>query len=70
MRQKTSLKNMVSLRIFPINGSRSMEEWMRKHLKKFKSLQEKNVRLKSMSVDLSLDHWILKGIIEKSFKAL
>lgn len=51
--------------------------WKRKYggmdaqqLKELKSLQEENHRLKQMYADLSLDHRILKDIIEKSFKAL
>lgn len=34
------------------------------HLKELKSLQEESARLKSMFADLSLDHRILKDIIE------
>jgi putative transposase len=34
-------------------------------LKELKSLQEENARLKRMYADLSLDHRILKDIIEK-----
>ncbi|UAB83517.1 transposase [Zunongwangia sp. SCSIO 43204] len=46
--------------------------WKRKYggmdaqqLKELKSLQEENQRLKQMYADLSLDHRILKDIIEK-----
>ena len=46
--------------------------WKRKYegmdarqLKELKSLQEENRRLKQMHADLSLDHRILKDIIEK-----
>lgn len=46
--------------------------WTRKYagmdaqqLKELKSLQEENHRLKQMYADLSLDHRILKDIIEK-----
>ena len=46
--------------------------WKRKYggmdgqqLKELKSLQEENHRLKQMYADLSLDHRILKDIIEK-----
>ena len=46
--------------------------WKRKYegmdahqLKELKSLQEENRRLKQMYADLSLDHRILKNIIEK-----
>ncbi|RKF32297.1 transposase [Sphingobacterium siyangense] len=35
------------------------------HLKELKALQEENARLKRMFADLSLDHRILKDIIEK-----
>jgi len=35
------------------------------HLKKLKELEEENRRLKAMYADLSLDHRILKDIIEK-----
>lgn len=35
------------------------------HLKEFKALKEENDRLKKMYADLSLDHRILKDIIEK-----
>jgi putative transposase len=34
------------------------------HLKEPKALQEQNARLKRMFADLSLDHRILKDIIE------
>jgi putative transposase len=34
-------------------------------LKELKALQEENARLKRMFADLSLDHRILKDIIEK-----
>ena len=36
-------------------------------LKEFKALQEENARLKRMFADLSLDHRILKDLIEKKF---
>ncbi len=36
-------------------------------LKELKALQEENIRLKRMYADLSLDHRILKDIIEKKF---
>ena len=46
--------------------------WKRKYggmdnqqLKELKALQEENARLKRMFADLSLDHRILKDIIEK-----
>lgn len=46
--------------------------WKRKYggmdnqqLKELKALQEENARLKRMYADLSLDHRILKDIIEK-----
>ncbi len=39
------------------------------HLKRFKELEEENRKLKAMYADLSLDHRILKDIIEKK-KAL
>lgn len=46
--------------------------WKRKYggmdaqqLKELKSLQEENRRLKQMYADLSLDHKILKDVIEK-----
>ena len=39
-------------------------------LKELKALKEENDRLKKMYADLSLDHRILKDIIEKSFRAL
>ena len=35
------------------------------HLKKLKELEEENRRLKAMFADLSLDHRILKDIVEK-----
>ncbi len=35
------------------------------HLKELKALQDENSRLKRMFADLSLDHRILKDIIEK-----
>lgn len=35
------------------------------HLKKLKELEEENRRLKHMYADLSLDHRILKDIVEK-----
>ncbi|MBC9811081.1 transposase [Crocinitomicaceae bacterium CZZ-1] len=47
-------------------------QWKRKYggmdnqqLKELKALQEENARLKRMFADLSLDHLILKDIIEK-----
>jgi putative transposase len=35
------------------------------HLKRLKELEEENRRLKQMYADLSLDHKILKDVIEK-----
>ena len=35
------------------------------HLRKMKELEEENRRLKAMYADLSLDHRILKDIVEK-----
>jgi putative transposase len=35
------------------------------HLKRLKELEEENRRLKAMYADLSLDHRILKDIVEK-----
>lgn len=35
------------------------------HLKRLKELEEENKRLKAMYADLSLDHRILKDIVEK-----
>jgi putative transposase len=35
------------------------------HLKRMKELEEENRRLKQMYADLSLDHRILKDVIEK-----
>ena len=35
------------------------------HLRKLKELEEENRRLKTMYADLSLDHRILKDIVEK-----
>lgn len=35
------------------------------HLRKLKELEEENRRLKAMYADLSLDHRILKDIVEK-----
>ena len=50
--------------------------WKRKYagmdaqqLKELKSLQEENRRLKQMYADLSLDHRILKDIIEKKLQS-
>jgi putative transposase len=39
-------------------------------LKGLKALQEENHHLKQMYADLSLDHRILKDVIEKSSRAL
>lgn len=39
-------------------------------LRGFKELERENAELKRMYADLSLDHLILKNIIEKSFSAL
>jgi len=39
-------------------------------LRRLKELEEENRRLKQMFADLSLDHKILKEVIEKSSKAL
>lgn len=36
-----------------------------RHLRKMKELEEENGRLKAMYADLSLDHRILKDIVEK-----
>ena len=38
-------------------------------IKRLKELEEENRRLKQMYADLSLDHKILKDIVEKSYKA-
>ena len=38
-------------------------------LKRLKELEEENRRLKQMYADLSLDHKILKDVVEKSCKA-
>jgi putative transposase len=35
-------------------------------LKRFKDLEAENQRLKQMYADLSLEHWILKDIVEKT----
>lgn len=47
------------------NWKRKYEGMDAKQLKEFKALQEENRRLKQMFADLSLDHRILKDIIEK-----
>ena len=39
-------------------------------LKRLKELEDENKRLKRMYADLSLDHALLKEVLEKSFKAL
>ena len=39
-------------------------------LKRLKSLEEENRRLKSMYADMSLEHKILKEVIEKKFPHL
>lgn len=36
-------------------------------LRKYKGLEQENFRLKKMYADLSLDHQILKEVIEKKF---
>ena len=36
-------------------------------LKELKELQAENARLKKMYADLSLDHFLLKEVIEKKF---
>jgi putative transposase len=36
-------------------------------LKELKALQEENARLKRMFADLSLDHELLKDVLEKKF---
>ena len=48
--------------------------WKRKYggmdtsqLKKLKELEEENSRLKRMYADLSLDHFLLKEVLEKKF---
>jgi putative transposase len=41
-----------------------------KLLRKHKELERENSQLKRMYADLSPDHRILKGVIEKSCKAL
>jgi putative transposase len=35
-------------------------------IKRLKELESENQRLKQMFADLSLEHWILKDIVEKS----
>jgi putative transposase len=47
------------------NWKRKYEGMDARQLKELKSLQEENRRLKQMYADLSLDHLILKNIIEK-----
>jgi putative transposase len=47
------------------NWKRKYEGMDAKQLKEFKALQEENRKLKQMFADLSLDHRILKDIIEK-----
>ncbi|MCH2196949.1 MAG: transposase [Kordia sp.] len=47
------------------NWKRKYEGMDARQLKELKSLQEENRRLKQMYADLSLDHRILKDIIEK-----
>ena len=37
------------------------------HLKRLKELEEENARLKRMYADLSLDHSLLKDVLEKKF---
>lgn len=61
-RQKTSVEDVGFLHLLSINGSKSIQEWMRT-FKDLKALQEENVRLKRMFADLSLDHRILNDII-------
>jgi len=39
-------------------------------LKRLKALEEENRRLKSMYADLSVDHKILKEVVEKKFPGL
>lgn len=39
-------------------------------LKRLKALEEENRRLKRMYADISLDHMILKDVIEKKFPEL
>ena len=38
-------------------------------IKRLKELEEENRRLKHMYAELSLDHKVLKDIVEKSYKA-
>ena len=55
-------------------NSQTLYNWKKKysgmdaqHLRKLKELEEENRRLKAMYADLSLDHRILKDVIEKKF---
>ena len=55
----------------------TFQNWKRKYgglgiteLRELRMLKEENSRLKKLVADLSLDHSILKEVIEKSFKAM
>jgi putative transposase len=63
--QKIYAVNSVSTVPHFTTGKRSTEVWMPHTLNGSKRLEEENRKLKTMYADLSLDHRILKEIIEK-----
>jgi putative transposase len=51
--------------VHPINWKSKYGGMEASDLKKLKSLEDENRRLKQMYADLSLDHKILKDVVEK-----
>lgn len=64
---KISAGNMVFPGPHFTTGRRNMKGWMASQLKRLKELEEENKRLKRMYADLSLDHELLKEVLEKKF---
>ena len=57
--------SMEFLQLLSTSGRQKYGGMDAQHLKELKALEEENARLKRMFADLSLDHRILKDIIEK-----
>lgn len=61
--------NTVYQRPPTITGKRNTVVWKPYDVKRLKELEDENRRLKSMFAELSLEHRILKDIVEKNCKA-
>jgi putative transposase len=66
-RPKTSAGSMAFTEQPSTTGRRSMAGMDASQLKKLKELEEENRRLKRMYADISLDHALLKEVLEKKF---